>query len=489
MLFRQKEIMDFAYQFQDHFKKLQIESKQRASCNNNDATLQFIKGVIGCSHVQYKKYDIWLFGERHVDLAESCESVDAYDIKLKRRRQAMETRFTGSDCRYFTFPRMLYAWFSKLKLESSSVTDFYLERPMLTSPSPIRPGKTEVGYLHKLLVLFADCFFADKTDCFWMPEIWTHAVDLRVLTTFNFSCPRELSKFQGDYILEHGKLSEEAIQTYLFSHGVAEKLVQESVYFTPLFFYQAAWEYLMEKSEEPVVQTKDRFQRLAEFQHIIHMFYGEDFSGKQLLHTLLESDDYHIDPPREEESMIVPFLLERKYCGLLTAFLYYKLMATTSAGRKKFTKVLPDGRIVSRQRAQLLALDDDNVMHNGTPMSELIKQWALSFPEPIIPFSEMSSSSEISNNALRALKFEAFWMDIYGLSRMFRKFGGKRKQERIIGYFGDQHRVNWTHFFTTMLNAEVDESTKQDHGDLAGCLKLTAEMRDDLLRETGIGAK
>lgn len=131
-------------------KEMLDEQIQRSeNCDDARDMLYYLKGIVGISYLKYEDKNIWLFGERHKNLRNVCQPMNDKDI-MDITRENDHLHFFGVDCKYFTFPRLLYAWLTNIKVNNYTV-DVFLERSLKTG---ISHEVEKIGYLKKFNPFF-----------------------------------------------------------------------------------------------------------------------------------------------------------------------------------------------------------------------------------------------------------------------------------------------------------------------------------------------
>jgi hypothetical protein len=479
------------------FRDMFLEKIQRQQvCSNFPSIeqLRYVKGPVGLSWINYKGRDIWIFGEKHIDLTEKCSK---HSLDVTRKGDSLF--FSGDNCAYFTFPRLLYAWFSRakkgpqLKNTGQKNITFLYESVLL----PLTEGENyteKIAYMGKLKHIFSQCSGRQKELCAFLPEVFMHMTDVR--HSNGFSNKLHTLKLHPNSVLrlarEHAKTIE---------------------YFDPLAF---AFLTLQNEMMTPYNDGSERNmdlkrQKHAEIlQHVYSTFdngeNGKDhfFDVGDLVYHILNDD--HFDQYMKNffpHGLYMAIELAKDnyakygwlstYVELLTHKELLSAFGQNNLFRKGY-KVMPDGRVVSRIRAQLLGLDKDRSYHEmggkKELMSTLLSGWTMEKVKEVLKYvtpekgtakislDNLLSPIEVLKTMNQLLLINVLLVDTLGIARALRTYGGLRKNDEIIGYYGDKHRKNWVNFFTTVLDAKViDQLNDQD-----SCLILTDKLRDALLQ-------
>jgi hypothetical protein len=466
-----------------------------------------IQGVIGVSWLDYKGKDIWLFGERHVPSEGACGDNDALDVK---KNIDFNTTFSGSDYSVVTFPRLLYAWFGRIKrqirlqIPLQDNVSFFLERPMNDA---FVAYDDDEGNLNKLRFLFSECFDIEKKHCEWFP-IFMQAIDYRTLIVpQNYDC--DLEKIEDDVkkIINTRTVNMDIFNTYA------------NLYRDLLFKPKS----VMQSYEK----IADDFVGFATTNLLLNVNKNGEIDLRKIMHEILTTDEYdyyllnlygpismRILKDLDLHKKIINYYKKNDMCKTYASLIFASVIVSTlfeEYGNRvknknlKFLKYLPDGRVVSRQRAQLLGLDKDGVRHrDGRLMSDVIIEWALSklttINIPDVSKYIEDRGTSISHTDLHRLRnsmiddysdiYRKFMdagvlmMDVAGIARSLRTFRGKRKHDDVIGYFGDFHRKNWREFYVDVLGSSVKSEAQAENDEM--CLVLPEEMRDALLEKISL---
>jgi hypothetical protein len=418
------------------------------------------------------------FGDAHFSKEKSCSDKPLYkrcltigpDLKLPNIEK------TADNCADITY--------ALVKLFDNSVTnqiyaDFFIELPFHNDSYPDLYAKKvdrlafalrnnpssedlheydKLDYIHSLYVIFYPCLQKDKSECKYSPYVRFHYSDIRQTMLSGIITINDYLFFASQNILQT-----------LDAYYKMEMLAELGLYV-----------------DEPI----DIESEIAKGNFLFDIFLKLTTSGRTLsgitedynskiFNTYLYSDDFQNDIYRLMTEIVSP-----NYKHNIE---YVKFLLFIQTMSQLYT--IKDGKNVSRLRAQLLALRQNNIIHNGENMADIIERFLLDkynkiniteiykpftrFVDKILKplssfklnrnikheYAELLSLSDDLRVSDRFISADALLLDGYLLARMFRTFSATTDSHQIsqdvYTYTGALHTRNYAEFFTDYLNVPL----------------------------------
>jgi hypothetical protein len=332
---------------------------------------------------------------------------------------------------------------------------------------------SKLDYISSLYVIFHDCLQVNKKDCKYSPYVRFHYSDIRLTE-------------------KHTPLT---INSYLFVKTT--ELVSEIVNYCAHYDMIDLGIFGVTK-EELLKDIKDKGSFLEEL-YLNLTTVGKTTSGivkdynKRIFEAFLFSDNFQSDIFAIMNELTPCDAKYKEQCSIFDDFIQEVSGQYVTRNNKKISKL----------RAQLIGLRNDNVIQSGVNMADLVERFLLdeynkidlvttynffnTFKTKIlVPFRNIRSSNDVTNvlmnikdvsktliNAANLIISDALLMDGYILGRMFRTFKGSNQHlvsQDVYTYTGAEHTETYVRFFTKYLGMNIKNFRGSKKGDR--CLKL-----------------
>lgn len=437
--------------------------------------LQYISGPISWYYFEFMGRRFHFFGDAHYSKSGTCE--DRYNVKCSKINILTGEIDLASRCEDLIF--LIKKIFDR-SYADKTYTDFYMEVPYrlegaadtqldkiaekIQSHQDLNTKELQralnLDYISSIYVLFNSCFLRTKGKCSYSPYVRFHNADLRQAVA---------KEYQGLI----------SLNSYLTLDSLRGILNGVGAYYQATSILGSDDPRLIEAKFELINQA-DLVQKL--FQKLL--LTGQTLAGakknysRDLFNALLYSNDYANDVDKILDDLVSDIPLEKQ-----GDFMDLRTVMTRLVAER-------NGHIVSRVKAQLDSLREDNIIYQGKNMADLIidfinseyektslvpayNVWNKFYRTVFEPFRKAVTISDIErgieaynqyrettdvNRVVELVEADALVMDVYTLSRMFRRFTVQRhgrpvhiESNTVITYTGAAHTERYDRFFNDYL--------------------------------------
>jgi hypothetical protein len=437
--------------------------------------LKYISGPISWYCYEFMGRMFHLFGDRHGGMSGTCEK--RYNVKCSKINPITKKVDLAETCDDIVF--LLTKLFNN-SFNNKTYADFYLEyRYRLAGHKQtqidILIEKSQKGeqlteeeeeaisqsqYIWAIYATFHPCFQRSKEKCKYLPYVRFHNADVRQAIDIEYAGMISVNSYIFITILSN-------LQTML-----------ESYYY--LTQYVSPDDSRLQSLRKEIIDKTEFAQRILDKL----LLTGQTLAGakvnysKDLFDALLYSNNYVED---------VNKILDRLVEGIPV-----EVQGDFPKMRNTMTKlsVKRDGKVVSRVKAQIDGLRQDNIIYNGRNMADILLDflreeydvfslapaynvWRKFYDKEYLPFKNIVTEADLEraiiafNNAnldkadeqyVTLFASDALVMDAYLLARMLRKFTIPQHSRAphsdstlVVAYTGGKHTERYSRFFSKYL--------------------------------------